>query len=80
LGERLGLDELEKLIELCQKKRVSKLTYAGISMEIELPESAEQRARTTELNDMLKKLTEVSDEEILFNPYAGIEDSNDADN
>ena len=80
MGERLGLGELKELIELCKTERISKISFHEVSFEIELPESDDMKARTAELDDMLKKAQAVSDDEILFNPYAGIEDLRNADN
>jgi hypothetical protein len=71
------LSELEKLIMLCKEHRIYRLKTAEFEFELELPASEDATKAAFDMAAIMAKQTTISDEEILFNPMAGLVEKDD---
>jgi hypothetical protein len=65
--------DLEKLAEFCKKHRVTRLRSPEYELEFDLPPTEEQISASAEVAALMAKANAVSDEDILFNSNAGLE-------
>lgn len=65
-------NELELIFELCKKHRVTRFKADEFEFELELPPTEEQLKAATDMAAIMSQHKEVSDEEILFDPMAGL--------
>lgn len=73
MGKGLGVN-LKETLNLCIKKRVKWFKCPEFEFALELPHSPESEAAAKQLAEIAKTYSDVSDEDILFNPMAGLED------
>lgn len=76
----MDLDHLKEIIKLCHAERVRRIRYEGLELELELPITEDAKNQLTEVMELMAKSKVVTDEDILFDPLAGLKESTNANN
>lgn len=71
------MDKLKELAEFCKTHRINHIKTPEYEFTIELPPSEDQLKAATQLAAIMEKQTEVTDEQILFDPMAGLTEKGD---
>lgn len=70
----MNVKDLEEIAEFCKKNRVRVFKGEGFTMEFELPPTDDQAKATAEIAEIMKKEKTVTDDDLLMDPYAGLDE------
>ena len=72
----MEVEKIEAILKLMQKYNAQKLNIDGLSIEVDTDKNDTMTPEVLKALQDITKTEQASDEEILYNPYAGMEIDN----
>ena len=68
------MDNLEDIVQLCRKHRITKYKCKDFEIEVELDPHPDSKNAANEIAAIMEKQNKITKDDILFDPYAGMDE------